>query len=333
MDRVAFKFTAVDSPIRNGKVQFTIPRGWTEPDKPADADADVIGRLKITGARYVEDLQPPSGRSITVNVPNLDINGEIVVTYGATGMMAKIQDKAETVKINGYYWASSSSPRRGAGTVTIEVDNANDGTGKGTIDPVTVRAGSIDETFTIKYVAAGTMDGGSISLEPPAGWGEFETDPSTLNYVRVSASRGASIEETDNGGSIIIVTLDKCPPNGTITFVYGTGTGAKRGARAQDATGVASFMIKSQGDDFGSLVGVMGDEKKETVTDDDPEYLGVTFTDADPLGQLRVNVTGADDGSGTAEVTQLLTTGQGEAMYPDAYTDTDGDRDTKELVT
>ena len=67
--------------------------------------------------------------------------------------LAKIQTRAaEAVKINGYYWASSSSPRRGAGTVTIEVGNANDGTGKGTITPTAVRAGSIDETFTITYV-------------------------------------------------------------------------------------------------------------------------------------------------------------------------------------
>ena len=176
------------------------------------------------------------------------------MTYGASAKLAMIQTRAtvpdKPLKINGYYWATSGSPRRGAGTVEIEVGNANDGTGKGTITPTTVRAGSIDETFTIRYVAAGTMDGGAVSLEHPAGWGAFATDPSTLNYVRVSASRGASIEETDNGGSIVIVTLDKCPPNGTVTFVYGTGTGAKRGARAQDATGVASFTIKSQGDDL-----------------------------------------------------------------------------------
>ena len=252
-----------------------------------------------------------------------------MVTYGASAKLAKIQTRAtvsdKPLKINGYYWASSSSPRRGAGTVTIEVGNAKDGTGKGTITPTTVRAGSIDETFTIKYVAAGTMDGGAVSLEHPAGWGGFDSDPSELNYVRVSASRGASIEEIDNGGSIIIVTLDKCPPNGTVTFVYGTGTGAKRGARAQDATGVAPFMIKSQGDDFGSLMGVIGDRAKATVTDDDPEYLGETFNDA--VGMLRVDVTGADDGSGTGEVTLVASkAGDGD------YTDEDGEAVTEMRV-
>ena len=334
LQTLTFTFTAADTPIRNGRVQFSIPSGWSAPAKPADVDADVIGKVMVAGARYKEDLAV-SGRSITVKIPNLDQadadipgSGTIVVTYGDSPKLAKIQTKAATaVKINGYYWASSSSPRRGAGTVTIEVGNADDGTGKGTITPTTVTAGSIDETFTIKYVAAGTMDGGAVSLAPPATWGEFETDPAQLNYVRVSASRGASIEEVDNGGSIIIVTLDKCPPNGTVTFVYGTGTGAQRGARAQDATGVAFFTIKSQGDDFGLLKEVIGDRAKATVTDDDPEYLGETFTDADPLGQLRVDVTGADDGRGTGEVT-LVASKAGDG----AYTDVNGEAVTEMRV-
>ena len=33
LDRVTFTFTAVDTPIRNGKVQFTIPSGWTAPQE------------------------------------------------------------------------------------------------------------------------------------------------------------------------------------------------------------------------------------------------------------------------------------------------------------
>ena len=315
LDTVVFTFMAEDTPIRNGRVQFNIPSGWSAPMKGAAADTDVIGSVTVAGtagARFKEDLSV-SGRSITVAIPNAAKGQTVIVTYGGTGKKAMIQNRAaEAVKINGYYWASSSSPRRGAGTVTIMVDNANDGTGKGTITPTTVRAGSIEETFTIRYVAAGTMDGGQVSLEHPAGWGAFSSDPSTLNYVRVTASGGATIAETDNGGSIIIVTLDKCPPNGTITFVYGTGTGAQRGAKAQNNVDVASFMLKSQGDEFGTLTLVTGDRKKETVTTDDPKYLGETFTDA--AGMLRVDVTGADDGSGTAEVT-LVKSKAGDQDY------------------
>ena len=298
---------------RQGSVHHSAS-GWTNPVKSPKKDDDkvgddVLGGVTVggtAGARYKEDLAvSSSSRSITVSIPNADRGETVIVTYGGATKKAEIQPKAaEAVKITGYYWAAiPGSPRRGAGTVEIEVGNAKDSTGKATISPTAVRAGSIDETFTVVYTAAGTMDGGQVSLEHPATWGAFDTDPAKLNYVRVSASDGASIEEIDNGGSIIIVTLERCPPNGRITFVYGTGTGAKRGAEAQDATGVTAFVIKSQGDEFGRLDPVTGDRKKETVTDDDPEYLGETFTDADPLGQLRVDVTGADDGSGTGEVT------------------------------
>ena len=184
LDKVVFTFTAGDTPIRNGRVQFNIPSGWSAPVKSAKADDDVIGRVTVEGTaapRYKEDLAV-SGRSITVSIPNADIGETVIVTYGGAAKLAKIQTRAtvpdKPLKINGYYWAASGSPRRGAGTVEIEVGNANDGTGKGTITPTTVRAGSIDETFTIRYVAAGTMDGGAVSLEHPAGWGKFATDPS-----------------------------------------------------------------------------------------------------------------------------------------------------------
>ena len=50
LDEVVFTFTAVDTPIRNGKVQFTIPSGWSAPAKPADEAADVIGKVTVAGA-------------------------------------------------------------------------------------------------------------------------------------------------------------------------------------------------------------------------------------------------------------------------------------------
>ena len=48
------------------------------------------------------------------------------------------------------------------------------------------------------------------------------------------------------------------------------------------------------------------------------------------MGLLRVAVTGADDGSGTAEV-EIVSTAQGEQSYPDDE-DIDSDRDRTELL-
>ena len=212
------------------------------------------------GADHDTDLTV-SGRRITVAVESLDVNETVTVTYGHTGKQAKVQNRAGLVAIKGYYRASKESPSNSdAGTVEIEVTNAESGTGTGTVKPTTAKGGSIDETFTIVYEAAGTMDGGRISLQHPSGWGSFETDPAKLNYISVRGSGGATIEETDNGGSIIIVTLNKCPPRGKVTFTYGAGTGANRGARVQDATGIATFRIQSQGEDGGlkSMSQVLG---------------------------------------------------------------------------
>ena len=231
----------------------------------------------------------------------------VTVTY----KQGKVQNNAGIATIHGYYRASKNSSRIRAGTVEIEVTNAVSGTGTGTVRPTTAKGGSIDGTFTIVYEAAGTMDGGRISLQHPSDWGSFETDPAKLNYISVRGSGGATIEETDNGGSIIIVTLGKCPPRSRVTFTYGAGTGANRGARVQDATGFAIFTIKSQGED-GGLEEVAGTRKKGAVTADNPDYLGETFTDA--VGELRVNVTGADDGTGTATV-DIVKSKQGAVEY------------------
>ena len=310
LQTIEFTFTAVDTPIGRGEVQFSIPSGWTAPDETKD---NVLGAVTVGGtggADHDTDLRV-SGRSITVAVESLTVGQTVTVTYGHTGKWAKVQNNAGLVTIQGYYRASKNSSRIRAGTVEIEVTNAVSGTGTGTVRPTTAKGGSIDGTFTIVYEAAGTMDGGRISLQHPSGWGSFETDPAKLNYISVRGSGGATIEETDNGGSIIIVTLGKCPPRSRVTFTYGAGTGANRGARVQDATGIATFTIQSQGED-GGLVDVTGTRKKGAVTADNPDYLGETFTD-EP-GELRVNVTGADDGTGTATV-DIVKSKQGAVEY------------------
>ena len=260
LQKITFTFKAEATPIKDGTVQFSIPSGWTAPVKKDADGTDVLGQTALTaGGDHVKDLTV-SGRSITVKVKSLAIGDQITVVYGNSDKKAKVQTRAGDVKINGYYWASSGSPRRGAGTAEIEVTNADDGTGKATIRPTTAKAGSIDTTFTIAYTAAGTMDGGQVSLQlPSTDWGAMQTDPAKLNYLRVTSSRGATVSEVDNGGSIAVVTLDKGPPNGTITFTYGGGTGARRGAKVQDTTEVAAFMIKSSGDEFGTLKEVTGD--------------------------------------------------------------------------
>ena len=165
--QIKFTFTAVDTPIKDGTVQFSIPSSW---DKGVKSTDDVLGQVTVSGGPdHDDDLTvSSSGRSITVKVKKLNTtDAPIVITYGGEAKKAIVQDKADTVDIKAYYWASSGSPRRGAGTVEFEITNVRDGDGIAEITPTTVKAGSIDETFTITFEADGTMDGGAVSLERP----------------------------------------------------------------------------------------------------------------------------------------------------------------------
>ena len=125
LQRIVFTFTAVDTPIGRGEVQFSIPSGWTAPDETKD---NVLGAVTVGGtggADHDTDLRV-SGRSITVAVESLAVGETVTVTYGHTGKRAKVQNNAGLVTIHGYYRASKNSPSRRirAGTVEIEVTNA-----------------------------------------------------------------------------------------------------------------------------------------------------------------------------------------------------------------
>ena len=76
-------------------------------------------------------------------------------------------------------------------------------------------------------------------------------------------------------------------------------------------------MIKSNGGGDRSFALVRGTERTAAEQEETPEPFGAVYRD-DPAGPgiLRVEVTGADDGSGSAEVT-IEDTQQGEAEYPD----------------
>ena len=52
LQTITFTFTADTTPIKGGKVQFSIPSGWSTPNKPTDAEADVLGRVTVERFRY-----------------------------------------------------------------------------------------------------------------------------------------------------------------------------------------------------------------------------------------------------------------------------------------
>ena len=101
----------------------------------------------------------------------------------------------------------------------------------------------------------------------------------------------------------------------------------------------AVFIIETDGDGNGNFEKVRGmqrskaDKKTDAKAEKRSLWAQSIQTTDDGTGglikggQLFVEVTGADDGSGTAEV-EIVSTGQGEGMYPDDE-DSDGDGNTR----
>ena len=234
-------------------------------------------------------------------------------------MQSQATPRDKPIKITGKFSPSSGGLKE-AGTVEIDVTQVQDGYGKATIKATaanapTVKAGSNNNQIIVEFTAVGTMDSGAVSLEKPTGWGDFQDDDAKqANYVQVSVVSGGRLGDVNVTPDIVVARLETFAPNARLKFTYGN---RQSGAEAQSDIGHAEFMIKSNGGGDSSFALVRGTERTAAEQEETPEPFGAVYRDdPDGPGILRVEVTGADDGSGSAEVT-IEDTQQGEAEYPD----------------
>ena len=366
LDKLTFTFTAISTSIKDGQVRFTLPDGWTPavaPDRTAAGQVfDNAGELTISGGgfeRIATATEPQTsvsgGQTVTVAVPSLAKDDFITITlnqskHATTDIISPVvvqsdateADKPE--KITGYFWASGTRGRGySAGTVEVEITNVADGYGTATIEPYdSVKAGSDDGVITVDYTVPGSMDNGIVRLVIPEHWGNLQDDdPTEGNYVEVDViGRGSA--EANVADRAVEATLTGVVEGSVVRFTYGGGTVASRnGAEVQPRittpNAPAEFIIETDGDGDGSFAEVRGMQR--TVAQKAADLIADNGKPKKPLGaiydtdtgSLFVEVTGADDGSGYAEVT-IMNTGKGTGMYPDDL-DADGDRDRTELVS
>ena len=363
-DTIVFTFEAVRTAIKDGQVRFTLPRGWTPMKAPsADGKLDTVGELKIEGdsgfalkADSAKGIKKTpisvsnGGRTLTLGVPELAVGGVVkitinkfehattkIVSYVTVQPNATEADKPE--KIDGYFWTSGSRGRGyNAGAVEVEISNVADGYGNATISPSSLSAGSTDEEMTIDFTAAGTMDGGAVRLVIPDEWGNLQDDDATeANYVEVDVVSGSGSAEANVADRAVIANLTGVQAGSVVRFTYGGGTVASRnGAEVEpnirNAKAPAAFEIESDGDGNGRFEDVRGMQRTAAQVKADGESeekpLGAVY-DTDK-GMLFVTVTGADDGSGTAEV-EIVATAKGAGSYPDDL-DSDGDGNRSEVL-
>ena len=331
---IVFTFTAKTTAIKDGKVQFSVPSSW----KPLPTSADAAGKTTVTIAGTATTEGISYGRTVSVTVPKLAVDETVEITYGGGGdkgftMQPTATPDDKPIEIPGRFWTSSPLNKlRSAGNVDVEVTQVLDGYGTATIkaaaaNAATVKAGSDNNIIQVEFTAVGTMDGGAVSLERPAGWGGFQDDDATNpNYIeaRVVSGRG-KVSTVDVGPEIVIVHLETFAPNAKIRFTYGGGTvRIQNGATAQTSIGLAEFTIQSDGDGDGLFGKVRGDKRVQVDIDKTAKPLGAAYRDGVNPGVLRIDVTGAGDGSGTAEVEIVKPPNKAQAMYPD-IDDSDGD--------
>ena len=340
VDKIVFTFTAKSTAIKDGKVQFSVPSSWT----PSPTASDAAGKttVKIAGEAITKGIT--YGSTVSVTVPKLAVNETVEITYGGDGekgftMQPTATPDDKPIEIAGRFWTSTPLNKlRSAGNVEVEVTQVLDGYGTATIkaaaaNAANVKAGSGDNIIQVEFTADGTMDGGAVSLEKPENWGGFQDDDATTaNYIeaRVVSGRG-KVSTVDVGPEIVIVHLETFAPNAKIRFTYGGGTvRLQNGATAQSNIGLAEFTIQSDGDGDGIFGLVRGDKREQVDIDKTAKPLGAAYRDGVNRGVLRIDVKGATDGSGTAEVA-IITTEQGVGEYPDTD-DSDGDGNKAEVL-
>ena len=353
--RLTFKFTAERTPIRNGKVWFTLPNGWSKPEKDA-------GKLGYTKFSYTKDpdlnstrpdaLTPElavSGQKITISKLDLDrvdnditdAPSEITITYGEKNnpadavdddmLGALAQKAAGAAKIESRFDVDGDGPisrktGRASNEINLTVGNVAAGSGKATIGPDSVEAGSI-VSLTVVYTAAGTMTDGQVALQMPADWGDLQqTEADEDNYVQVTSS-GGTLGDWDTNDDTVEVNLGAFDEGDRVRF-------ALSNVVAQPSNlGVVNFLIYSAGNAGESLELVVGEEPRDGAytntganlelllgrvyrTDciDDSSTAGVR---EDYNGFLRVAVTGGGDGGGTATVEIVASENSGDYDYVD----------------
>ncbi len=299
---INFKFIADSTPIRDGEVRLTIPStlGFSPPTK-ADATAGEVAvsgeALKSGGAGGIgADQITLSGRTITVAIGRLDVDESVTITYGAADdSKAVLHHAAGAVEVAGTFRTSRGASTRTAGTATVTLSNVEDGMGAAVLSPGTIEAGSSNRAIEVVFTAAGTMDGGAVSLEIPDGWGSMQNDPTQRNYV---TTRGAGVSAVEIADRYAIATIDTLAKGGSFRFIYGGGTGAAVGAEVQDNVGTAQFVIRSDGDGDGVFEAIESDLEhtgREKIRN--PDKTQKIYKDA--AGILQVKVTSALDGTGT----------------------------------
>jgi hypothetical protein len=138
-------------------------------------------------------------------------------------------------------------------TVTPTITKTNTpiiGEGVAQINPTQVAAGVYGNTMVIEYTAGATTwtaspGYGTLKINIPSGWSAPSLNASDPGYFTVNVINGNLESRTRSGNTIIIQVSNLLAYTGKITVTYGAST---TGAKSQDGTGIATFIVESATD-------------------------------------------------------------------------------------
>jgi hypothetical protein len=126
-----------------------------------------------------------------------------------------------------------------------------DGDGAMSVTPTSVTTSSTGNNFTFAFTAGGTgnMNGGSVSLDIPAGW----TTPQTANSANpgfISSTAGTcTITSSTLNSRTLTVVVSSCSSGQTITISYNNVT-------APSTAGSSAFIVKTKASAGGTLTAI-----------------------------------------------------------------------------
>ena len=286
---IRFRFTAENTVIQpGGTLRFTVPVEWSLPSVTDRANRATVSIFHLdddgndTFVDKVADKWALSarGRDVTLTIDpkgKLDPGSSVIIRYGTPDTMYLVQISASArgtagsdedgLSIRGYYRVSSATgfPERDADRIRVDITNVKDGTGTATVTPPSVRADSTDNLIRVAYTAIGTMDGGAVRLIIPQNWGAAQSDDAEKpNYINVTVSSSATLtnfEVLDNG-RFVQANLTTFDAGDNVSFTYGGGRGASKGAVAQADLGDAVFLVESRGSSGGVFEAIVDNMDK-----------------------------------------------------------------------
>ena len=284
---IKFTFTVADE-MSGGELAVKIPDTWGHvKDKVGIKAGDGTTEKKVTfivpgsDPDHTKDFSVRDGdRTIAIPIPSLAVRSQIVFIY--TGTIQKVAGIAELTTMTRLE-NDGTLTKLGAGSPEFMVKNVVKGSGTVTfntgdpVDPSRVAAASTGNQITFDFKAAGTMDGGAVSMDVPGNWSPPQRVSGVAGYVTASTPSGGSIGALVVDGNNVLVPIVTLSPDLIVRIVYGSGSGSS-GAVAQDNAGGATFIFKSKGSS------------------------GDNFDDSTIGNQPTVNVTNARDGSGMMTV-------------------------------